>query len=123
MYGLSPLRTGRPMQTERHDHQLVEIVVSPQSSFLGRKVSEFPLPGGSYNVNLVAVSRNDRPVAGRIDDVRVDVGDVAVLEVDESFFFVNAEKAEFSLVRRLRGYRIQRWHKAVTAGPSGPEGS
>jgi len=115
MNGLFPLHTGRPMSTERHDHQLVEIVVSPQSSFLGRQVSEFPLPGGSYNANLVAISRNDHPVAGRIDKVRIDVGDVAVLEVDESFFYVNAEKSEFSLVRRLRGYQIQRWHKAITA--------
>jgi len=32
---LSPLNTMRPMNTERHDHQLVEVVVSPQSSFIG----------------------------------------------------------------------------------------
>jgi len=115
MNGLAPLHTLRPMQTERHDHQLVEVVVSPQSMGVGRKVSEFPLPEGPFNLTLVAVCRNERPVAGRIEDVRIEVGDVAVVEVDESFFFVNAGEAEFSLARRLRGYRIQRWHKAATA--------
>ncbi len=113
--GLSPLHTLRPMQTERHDHQLVEVVVSPQSSNLGRKVSDFPLPGGPFNITLVAICRNGQPVGGRIEDVHIEVGDIAVLEVDESFFFINAELSEFSLVRPLRGYRIQRWHKAIIA--------
>ena len=115
MNGLSPLHTLRPMQTERHDHQLVEVVISPQCSFLGRKVSEFPLPESPYDVTLVSMCRNEQPVDGRIEDVRVEVGDIAVLEVDETFFFVNAGEAEFSLVRRLRGYEMQRWHKAATA--------
>jgi di/tricarboxylate transporter len=37
------------------------------------------------------------------------------LEVDESFFFINAKESEFSLVHRLRGYSIQRWDKAIMA--------
>ena len=115
MNGLSPLHTLRPMQTERHDHQLVEVVISPRSRAVGRKVSEFPLPESPYNLTLVAMCRHERPVAGRIEDVRVEVGDVAVVEVNESFFFVNAGEAEFSLVRRVRDYQIQRWHKAATA--------
>ena len=115
MNGLSPLHTMKPMKTQRHDHQLVEVVVSPQSRGVGRMVSEFPLPDSPYTAPLVAVSRNDQPVAGRIADVQIEVGDVGVLEVDESFFFVNAKESEFSLVRRLRGYSIQRWDKAITA--------
>ena len=115
MNGLSPLHTMKPMKTQRHDHQLVEVVVSPQSRGVGRMVSEFPLPDSPYTAPLVAVSRNDQSVAGRIADVQIEVGDVGVLEVDESFFFVNAKESEFSLVRRLRGYSIQRLDKAITA--------
>ena len=87
-------------------HQLVNVVVSPQSAFIGRKVAEFPLRDNPLEVSLVARCRNEQPIAGRMEDVRVEVGDLAVLEVDESFFYVNAELSEFSLVRRLRGYRI-----------------
>ena len=115
MNGLAPLHTLNPMQSERHDHHLVEAVVSPQSAALGRHVSEFPLPESPYRISLVAICRNGRPVAGRMRDVRIEVGDVAVLEVGESFFFVNAGEENFSLTRRLRGYSIQRWHKAATA--------
>ncbi len=115
MNGLAPLHTLHPMTTERHDHRLVEVVVSPQSSALGREVGEFPLPDSPFRISLIAICRNGEPVAGRMRDVRVEVGDVAVLEVDESFFFINAAEQQFSLVRRLRGYSIQRWHKAATA--------
>ena len=115
MNGLSPLHSLHPMQTERHDHQLVEAVVSPQSRALGHMVSEFPLPDSPFRMSLVAICRDEQPIRGHLDDVRIEVGDVVVLEVGESFFFVNSEATEFSLVRRLRGFSIQRWHKAVTA--------
>ena len=115
MNGLSPLNTMRPMKTERHDHQLVEVVVSPQSSFIGHLVSEFPLPDSPFHASLVALCRNEKPIPGRISDVRIEVGDVAVAEVDESFFFVNAKASELSLARRLRGYSIQRWDRAIMA--------
>jgi di/tricarboxylate transporter len=113
--GLTPLKSLHPMQTERHDHQLVEVVISPQGSAVGRRVSELPLPEGPYKMNLVAMCRGDQPIDGRLDDARIEVGDVAVLEVDESFFYVNAQESEFSLARRLRGYHIQRWQRAATA--------
>jgi len=115
MNGLAPRHTLHPMQTEKHDHQLVEAVVSPQSQAVGHTISEFPLPDSPFKISLVAMCRNEQPIKGHLQDVRIEVGDVVVLEVDESFFFVNSEATEFSLVRRLRGYSIQRWHKAATA--------
>ena len=113
--GLTGLYTMNPMETERHEHQLVEAVISPHSRAVGRMVSEFPLPDSPYKMTLVALSRNGQPVEGRIRDVRVEVGDVAVLEVNESFFYVNSRETELSLVKPVRGYRIQRWHKAAIA--------
>jgi len=115
MNGLAPLHTMHPMETERHDHQLVEVVIAPASIAVGRKVSELPLPDTPFKITLVATSRNYLPVPGRMQDAQIEVGDVAVLEVDESFFYVNSQEPQFSLTKRLRGYHIQRWHKAVTA--------
>ena len=115
MRGLEPLYTLNPMETARHHHQLIEAVISPRSLALGHKVSEFPLPGSPFRLTLVAVSRHDEAVAGRISDLTIQVGDVAVLEVDDSFFYVNRGEHSFSLVRRVRGHRIRRWHKAAGA--------
>jgi len=115
MNGLSPRHSLNPMQAERHDHQLVEAVISPQSQAVGRLVSEFPLPDSPFRMSLVAMCRNEQPIREHLQDVRIEVGDVGILEVGESFFFVNSQATEFSLVRRLSGYTIQRWHKAATA--------
>jgi len=115
MYGLAPLHTMHSMDSERHDHQLVEAVVSPTSRALGRTISEFPMPDSPYKLTLVAVSRDGRPIAGRIADVRLEAGDVAVFEVDDSFFYVNRGEAELSLVHPVPGHSIRRWHRAAVA--------
>jgi di/tricarboxylate transporter len=114
-YGLAPLHTMHPMESARHDHQLVEAVISPSSQAVGRTISEFPLPHSPYKLTIVAVARNGRPVEGRIEDVRVEAGDVAVLEVDDSFFYVNRGETELSLVRPVPGHRTRRWHRAAVA--------
>jgi di/tricarboxylate transporter len=113
--GVRPLKTGHRMETPSHTHSLVEVVVSPQSDAIGRQVSELPLPDSPYQLSLVGVSRAGQPVAGRLDDVRIEVGDNAVLEVDDAFFFVARSEQDFSLVKPLEGYRIRRWHRAVMA--------
>ena len=115
MNGLAPYKTLHPMETQRHEHHLVEVVVSPQNAAIGRMVSEFPLPDGPYQVSLVGVCRDEKPVADRLDEIRMEVGDVAVLEVNESFFFINRDETNFSLVKRVGGYSIQRFDKAVIA--------
>ena len=113
--GVRPLKTGQRMETPRHTHSLVEVVVSPHSTAIGRQVSEMPLPDSPYQLTLVGVSRDGQPVEGRLDDVRIQAADNAVLEVDDSFFYVARGEQDFSLVKPLEGYRIRRWHRAVTA--------
>jgi di/tricarboxylate transporter len=47
---------------------------------------------------------------------RIEVGDNAVVEVDDTFFFENRQETAFSLVKPVRGFRILRTERAVTAG-------
>jgi di/tricarboxylate transporter len=98
--GVRPLKTGHRMETPSHTHSLVEVVVSPQSDAIGRQVSELPLPDSPYQLSLVGVSRAGQPVAGRLDDVRIQVGDNAVLEVDDAFFFVARSEQDWRSWRR-----------------------
>jgi di/tricarboxylate transporter len=113
--GIRPHKAGHPMTSPRHAHRLVEVVVSPTSMVVGRRISELPLPDSPYQVTLVGVSRHGQPIEGRLDDVRVEIGDNAVLEIDDSFFYVARNEEDFSLVRPLEGYRCRRWHRALTA--------
>ena len=55
------------------------------------------------------------PLDMPIIDARVEAGDHAILEVDDAFFYEVRHQLEYSLIRRLHGYRVQRIDKAVTA--------
>ncbi len=114
-FGVRPLKEGHPMTTPRYAHSLVEVVVSPQSSVVGRLISDLPLPDSPYRFSLVGVSRAGKPLEERLDDIRIEVGDNAVLEVDDAFCYVARNEQEFSLQKPLEGYRIRRWHRAAAA--------
>lgn len=50
-----------------------------------------------------------------MSEVRVEAGDVGIIEVDESFFAENTKDVQLSLVRTLTGARIKRYDRAVYA--------
>lgn len=113
--GLVPLIAGHKMETERYTHSLVEVVVSRRSMAIGRKISEIPLPDSPYKMNLVALSRRGRPIDGPIHNVGIRAGDIAVLEVDDSFFYINRNEVEFAVTKRITASSIQRIERAVAA--------
>ncbi len=113
--GLTPHIVLHQMESARYTHSLVEVVASRRSSVIGRKVSELPLPDSPYRLNLVAISRGGKPIDGPARDVRFEAGDIAVLEVDDSFFYENRNEVEFSTTKRLTGASIQRTEKAIAA--------
>ena len=115
--GLEPVYgTGvRELVTARHSHRLVEVVVSRRSTAVGRKIKELPLPETHIQASIIAISRGGRPIEGPMSDVRVKAGDIAVLEVDESFFHANQRRIELSMVRRRTSARIKRYDRAVYA--------
>ncbi len=105
----------REMVSARHSHRLVEAVVSRRATALGRKIKELPLPESRIQASIIAISRGGRPIEGPMSDVRVKAGDVAVLEVDETFFNENQRTIQLSMVRRLTDARIKHYDRAVFA--------
>jgi di/tricarboxylate transporter len=115
--GLEPIYgTGvHRMVPTRHSHRLVEVVASRRAPGLGRKIKELPLPDVRIQISIIAISRGGKPIDGPMPEVRLEAGDVVVLEVDESFFHENQRKIVFSMVRRLTGARIKRYDRAAYA--------
>jgi di/tricarboxylate transporter len=113
--GLEPVYQIQKMETERSTHRLVEVVISPQCTAIGREISDLPQPGSPYRVSIIALSRNGQPVSGPLSEVRVEAGDDVILEVDEAFFHENLNEVEFSLTKRLTGVRFKRYDRALTA--------
>jgi di/tricarboxylate transporter len=112
--GLVPV-LGTAMQSERHQHQLVEVVVSANAAAVGRRLSELPLPDSPYQMMLVGISRNGQVPGQSFLDLRVDAGDAAVLEVDDSFFYENRREIDFTITKQLEGYLVKRVDRAILA--------
>lgn len=113
--GLTPFVSPIDLGPQRHTNRLLEVVVSPKSPTVGRRVSDLPVRDEPLPVRLVAISRNGHPPAEPMLDVIVQSGDNAVLEVTPAFLYENRHETDFTLARRLRGYSVQRTERATIA--------
>lgn len=113
--GLVPVFSS-PMETKRHQHHLVELVISGRSPAIGHRVADLPLPDSPYEMMLVGVSRHGQAPRQPLAELRLEPGDAAIVEVGEAFFYENRRELDFVLTRRLEGYRVQRVDRAVIAG-------
>lgn len=103
------------MFSRRHEHQLVEVVLSARSPAIGHKVGDLPLPDSPYQLMLVGVSRYGKAPAEPLAELRLEAGDAGVVEVDDAFFYENRREADFILTKRLEGFRVQRIDRALVA--------
>lgn len=103
------------MFSRRHEHQLVEVVLSTRSPAIGHKVGDLPLPDSPFQLMLVGVSRNGKAPSEPLGELRLEAGDAGVVEVDDAFFYENRRESDFILTKRLEGFRVQRIDRAVVA--------
>jgi di/tricarboxylate transporter len=112
--GLCPAYATK-MFSRRHEHQLVEVVLSARSPAIGHKVGDLPLPDSPYQLMLVGVSRNGQAPSEPLAELRLEAGDAGVVEVDDAFFYENRRESDFILTKRLEGFRVQRIDRALVA--------
>jgi Trk K+ transport system NAD-binding subunit len=112
---LVPHLTLNPMETERHTHHLVKAVVSRQSLAVGKKIPDLPRDVNACQYKFVALSRDGQPLAGPLEEVTIEAGDNAVLEVNDDFFYACQIDHDFALTKALDGFHLQRTDRAVEA--------
>ncbi len=112
---LIPHLTLNPMDTERHTHHLVKAVVSRQNKAVGRKIPDVSSDASACQYKFVALSRDGQPVDGPLEDVTIEAGDSAVLEVNDDFFYECQIEHDFALTKALKGFHLQRTDRAVEA--------
>ncbi|HEB70485.1 MAG TPA: SLC13 family permease [Desulfobulbus sp.] len=113
--GLIPLYATKEIQPDRHRHHLVEVAVSEKNSFLGQRIGDLKRDDREFEVWLVGMAREGAAMDYPLENAVIQVGDVALLEVRDPFFYRNRNETEFIMTKRLRGARIQRTDKAVLA--------
>ncbi len=103
------------MFSQRHEHQLVEVVLSARSPAIGHKVGDLPLPDSPFQMMLVGVSRHGKAPQEPLSEFHLEAGDAGVVEVDDAFFYENRRETDFILTKRLEGFRVQRIDRALVA--------
>ncbi len=113
--GLEPLYATRTASPQRHRHHLVEVVVSGQSEFVGQRIGDLNERDREYEIWLVGMAHEGAAMDYPLRDAIIQAGDVALLEVEDRFFYRNRNEIDFAMTKKLRGARIQRTDKAVIA--------
>ena len=113
--GLAPIYSTKTDKPQRHRHHLVEVAVSNQNSFLGQRIGDLSEEDREYTVWIVGMARDGAAMDYPMRDAILQANDVALLEVEDTFFYRNRNEIDFSMTKKLRGARIQRTDKAVLA--------
>lgn len=106
----------REVTGKEYEHHLVEVVIGNETVYEGRPVGRLLFRELDSELKVVALSRNGVPTKRGLQEADVMAGDNFLLEVGDEFFETTPLEAGFALVKRLRGYRIQRTDRAWAAG-------
>lgn len=104
----------RKLKVPAWQRTLVEAVVSPRCALLGKTIREGSFRS-HYNAAVVAVARGDKRLSGKLGDVRLETGDVLLLEASLSFLHRRRESRDFYLVSAVKKGNVRRPEKALTS--------
>ena len=93
---------------------MVEAVIAPNASFVGRTVRESQFRT-IYNAAILAVHRRGDRVAGRIGDIQLQAGDVLLLETNQGFLTSHGRGNAFYLATAVENARFPRHERAPLA--------
>ncbi|MFG0263154.1 MAG: SLC13 family permease [Novipirellula sp. JB048] len=97
----------RKLRVPSWQRTLVEAVVSSRCALLGKTIREGKFRS-HYNAAVVAVARGERRLTGKIGDVRLEVGDVLLLEASPSFLHRRRQSHDFFLVSTVEKGEVRR---------------
>lgn len=104
----------RKLQIPAWRRTLVEAVVSTRCSLLGKTIREGKFRS-HYNAAVVAVARGGKRFEGKLGDVRLEVGDVLLLESSPSFLHRQRGTRDFFLVSSVDKAEVRRHERAPLA--------
>ena len=93
---------------------MVEAVVAPTASFVGRTVRESQFRT-IYNAAILAVHRRGTRIEGRIGDISLQAGDVLLLETHQGFLTSHGRGNAFYLATSVDNARFPRHERAPIA--------
>lgn len=110
----TPDDQSRKLEVPAWRRTLVEAVVSPRCSLIGKTIREGKFRS-NYNAAVVAVARGGSRLEGKIGDVRIRPGDVLLLEASPSFRHRQRGLSDFYLVSTVERGEVRRHDRAALA--------
>ena len=102
------------LDSPRHQRRLFEVVISPACSLTGRTIRESRFRN-RYNAAVIAVARNGERIRGKIGDIRLEGGDLLLVEAETGFADRAAGSSDFLLVSGLADSTPRRHGRAPIA--------
>jgi len=95
----------------RKDHtEVLEIVVSHNSSLIGKTVKETSFRG-RFDAAIIAIHRNGERVTGKIGSAKLKPGDLLLILAGEDFNKRAVETQDFYLISKVREFKKMEWYK------------
>ena len=102
------------LDAPRTARMLIEAVVAPQCSIVGKTIREGQFRT-IYKAVVIAVARNGRRIEGKIGDIVLREGDTLLLETDRDFPTRHRNSRDFLLLHSLEGTVVPRYDKSWMA--------
>ncbi len=102
------------LDSPRHQRLLVEAVVSHTCPLVGKTIREGRFRN-LYNAVVIAVARNGERLRGKIGDIRLQPGDLLLIEAHGGFIPRMRESRDFYLVSGVENSAPRRFEKAPLA--------
>jgi di/tricarboxylate transporter len=104
----------RKLEVPAWQRTLIEAVVSSQCSLIGKTIREGKFRS-NYNAAVVAVARGGQRLQGKIGDVRIEPGDVLLIEASPSFLHRQRGSRDFYLVSSVERGEVRRHENALVS--------
>jgi di/tricarboxylate transporter len=75
----APLRDGRPNGKEDSDMAIVEAIIAPNSTFVGRTLRQIHFRS-RYGADVLAIYRHDQALYENLEDIQLRVGDMLLIQ-------------------------------------------
>ncbi len=104
------------MLTKMKKAEVVEVVISQNSSLINRTVRDSNFRG-KYDAAIIAVHRNGERIEGKLGNVELKAGDVLLLFTGEDFISRTSDTNDFYFISKVKEYmKLEGWKTAMLVG-------
>jgi di/tricarboxylate transporter len=100
------------MMTRRKKTEIIEIVISQNSSLIGKTVKTVNFRN-KYDAAVIAIHRNGIRINEKLDTVMLRAGDILLLFTGDKFLSLSEITSDFYFISKVKGFVKLEWYKTA----------